>query len=939
MFSKNGKTAQWAVLIALAVNFNFNTRGADATSLFGIHWWGVTADQNGNPTVPIDTAPMTMLGVGSGGWSAWDTESILTHSDWWWGAQHFSGLYSQLRAWNVTPITRIDYKWEDTVPAPGDPNYAGWPVSVRNAVNTLAPWGHIWLLGNEPNLQMGSGTLWPNGQVTPAAYAAIYRNVRNEIRANANGSPQGAHVLLVAAPSPGGIIPGVRWMAGTDWLSQVLDNIPTNEVDGIALHAYAGDINTFRNDYQTQLAVIDAHGLGSKPVWITEFNRGTDTANTADEATTAQFVRDSFADINTWNGGAGHHNIVGLTWFVYDSNQQAGGGWNTYAVEYWKGVGYPAGDSRDIYTAFQQAVAFHYPAGAWGGGSQPPSCWGIGPGNPTGSNLSLTATYYIESGRNQTDQYGRYALDGVSTTKWCANTANSGGSGTLAVDLGASSTVTGFILRHAQWGGEANYLNTKRFRVESATSMFGPWTTEWDVNNDCQDQYNRFVYGTAKTLRYLRLVITNPGIDSFIRLPEFEIWGTRAIRDTIEIHTPDYAGGVNAAAGSEFSDTTAGNSGGAYRSQDVDIESSTDGRYNVGWTAAGEWLNYPIQGQGSGLYTLYIRYASPYAGKSMHLNLNGAALTGAFTLNNTGGWQTWQTLTVGNVNIGTGWKTISINCDTDGFNVHRFWLVPATSAPTINRSPATLSASATQGSNPANQTFTVANSGGGTLNYTITDNAGWMNESPASGTSTGGANTHTVTYSATTLAVGSYSGTITISDANASNNPQTIPVTLMINKATVTENFNAVPSWSSSFDAAWGGAASWSVVSGGQSGNALQASRSNTGSSAKVKVYSITTNVSYTISIYIKCPSSTAYWAECAFKLGNNTAQDFDANAATWTYIKKFSDTGVNGNGNVWTLYSVTFNSGANTQVSVGYKLGSSSGNGPIVGWDTLRIQ
>ena len=129
------------------------------------------------------------------------------------------------------------------------------------------------------------------------------------------------------------------------------------------------------------------------------------------------------------------------------------------------------------------------------------------------------------------------------------------------------------------------------------------------------------------------------------------------------------------------------------------------------------------------------------------------------------------------------------------------------------------------------------------------------------------------------------------------------------------------------------------IVSGGQSGNCLQAVRSSAGSSAKAKVYNITASSSYTISVYIKCPSGSSYWAECAYKLGSYTAQNFDADSGSWTMIKKFASDGTNGNGNVWTQYSKTFNSGSNTQISVGYKLGSSSGTGPTLRWDTLRIQ
>ncbi len=260
-------------------------------------------------------------------------------------------------------------------------------------------------------------------------------------------------------------------------------------------------------------------------------------------------------------------------------------------------------------------------------------------------------------------------------------------------------------------------------------------------------------------------------------------------------------------------------------------------------------------------------------------------------------------------------------------------------APVITRSPATLTPSCAQGSNASNQTFTVQNTGDGTLSYSITDNVTWLSCSPTSGTGTGEADTITVTYATSGLAVGTYNATITISDPNATNNPQTIGVTLTVNKKTVAEDFNSVPSWTSTFDAPWGGAATWSAVSGGQSGNCLQATRSNTGSSAKVKVYNISPNASYTISVYMRCPSSSdSYWRECFYKMGSYTAQDFDNNGGTWTEIKKFSNTGTNGNGDTWVQYSKTFNSGSNTQISVGFKTGNSGGTSPTIKWDTLRI-
>jgi hypothetical protein len=268
-------------------------------------------------------------------------------------------------------------------------------------------------------------------------------------------------------------------------------------------------------------------------------------------------------------------------------------------------------------------------------------------------------------------------------------------------------------------------------------------------------------------------------------------------------------------------------------------------------------------------------------------------------------------------------------------------IAPPGALPTISRSPASLSPTCNQGSNASSQSFTVQNTGAATLSYSISDNQTWLSVSPTTGTSTGGINTHTVTYATSGLAAGTYAATITITDAYATNNPQTISVALTVNAGgtTVSEDFTSMPSWTSSFDAAWGNAAAWSIVAGGQSGNALQAQRTNVGSSVKAKVYSISANTNYTISVYIKCPSGSAYWSECAYKLGSATAQDFDQNGGTWTMIQKFASDGTNGNGNTWVQYSKTFSSGSSTQISVGFKLGSSSGTGPTVIWDTLRVQ
>jgi hypothetical protein len=72
-----------------------------------------------------------------------------------------------------------------------------------------------------------------------------------------------------------------------------------------------------------------------------------------------------------------------------------------------------------------------------------------------------------------------------------------------------------------------------------------------------------------------------------------------AIPGTIQAENYDL-GGQNVA----YYDTTAGNSGGAYRTDDVDIEATTDtgGGYDIGYTAPGEWLAYTVNAV-AGTYT------------------------------------------------------------------------------------------------------------------------------------------------------------------------------------------------------------------------------------------------------------------------------------------------------------------------------------------------
>ncbi len=126
---------------------------------------------------------------------------------------------------------------------------------------------------------------------------------------------------------------------------------------------------------------------------------------------------------------------------------------------------------------------------------------------------------------------------------------------------------------------------------------------------------------------------------------------------------------MNSGEGVSYHDTTAGNTPGQYRSDGVDIEACSEagGGYDVGYTAAGEWLNYRINVLQAGTYNIGVHAASLGAGGTFHLELDGANISGQLTVPDTGGWQTWQTLTVNNISISSaGLKTLKLVMDSNG---------------------------------------------------------------------------------------------------------------------------------------------------------------------------------------------------------------------------------------------------------------------------------
>ncbi len=100
----------------------------------------------------------------------------------------------------------------------------------------------------------------------------------------------------------------------------------------------------------------------------------------------------------------------------------------------------------------------------------------------------------------------------------------------------------------------------------------------------------------------------------------------------------------------------------------------------------------------------------------------------------------------------------------------------------------------TGGTNATTQKFAVFNVGAGTLNYTVSVDAAWLSVSPASGSVVDSEiDKLTVSYSTTGLAGGTHLAEITITSAEASNSPVTVPVTLHVNGTPVLPSFIVQP--------------------------------------------------------------------------------------------------------------------------------------------------
>lgn len=122
-----------------------------------------------------------------------------------------------------------------------------------------------------------------------------------------------------------------------------------------------------------------------------------------------------------------------------------------------------------------------------------------------------------------------------------------------------------------------------------------------------------------------------------------------------------------------YSDEDATNRGGAYRTDGVDIEACSDvGRgYNIGYTEAGEWLEYSINVTEPGVYTVNFRTAANlFSPGAIRMKINDNNVSGTVSIPLSGGWQTWQSVEVGGIELSETDTLLRLEIITGGFNLN-----------------------------------------------------------------------------------------------------------------------------------------------------------------------------------------------------------------------------------------------------------------------------
>jgi hexosaminidase len=140
--------------------------------------------------------------------------------------------------------------------------------------------------------------------------------------------------------------------------------------------------------------------------------------------------------------------------------------------------------------------------------------------------------------------------------------------------------------------------------------------------------------------------------------------GVHALPGTLQAEDYDDGG-----EGVGYHDTSPGNQGGQDRHDDVDVEATAGGGFDVGWADPGEWLEYTVTIATAGTYHVSVRAATPNGNASLRLAIDGADLGAAIAVPTTGDWTSFATHAGPDVTLPAGTHVVRVTFTDAGCNL------------------------------------------------------------------------------------------------------------------------------------------------------------------------------------------------------------------------------------------------------------------------------
>jgi len=295
---------------------------------------------------------------------------------------------------------------------------------------------------------------------------------------------------------------------------------------------------------------------------------------------------------------------------------------------------------------------------------------GVAYHDTTAGNVYGVSSYRNDSVdfRSCTDTSGcGYYVGRLDATEWMNYTVNVAQAGSYDLKIRVSTAYDGTTLRFqvgsTDISGEIRVPNTGGWQNWRTVSV--------PVNLQAGVQILKLAVGTGGfNINYFEIVRPNlvanttPFLGAAVSIPG-------------HVEAEDYdVGGQNIA----YYDTTSGNVYGTstYRNNSVDFQSCVDSSgcgYYVGRMAPTEWMNYTVNVSVSGNYNLQFRVSTAYSDATFRVMANGVGVTGLVTSPNTGGWQSWRTMSIP-VTLEAGRQVIKVMVVNGGFNFNYFDVTP-----------------------------------------------------------------------------------------------------------------------------------------------------------------------------------------------------------------------------------------------------------------------